>query len=403
MNALEPSARLLFRAALAIFTVTIVIGILNGMDVWEPSHNLLLTHVHAGTLGWITLSVVGAAMLMFGAGADSKDTAAANRVAGLAIVAAVLYVITFASTIGIFRPIAGTLMLIAIVWVLVWTWGRFNSSDRSTAQLGILLSLISLTIGAVLGVLLGLLVANGSLPGLSAETSGNLAGAHPPAMLIGYLILAGAAVTHWLLGGSGARSGRLVMWTLFVAGIVANLAFILDVEPLIQVATVLEVVAIITFIVHMWPRLAPASWGGQGADNHARLSVVFLLVGIILLVRVVMLITSGELDPETEQGPIGVLLAFDHAMFIGVMTNALLALVARTGGGGANPVVMWGVNGGLVLFLVGLVADSAILKRIGAPLMGLLLLYGIYVYLMQLGSARPNGITADRFAEGDPT
>ncbi|MGH8912597.1 MAG: hypothetical protein ACRDVD_08795, partial [Acidimicrobiia bacterium] len=379
MNVLEPSARLLFRAALVIFAVTIVIGILNGMDIWEPSHNMLLTHVHSGTLGWITLAVVGAAMLMFGAGADANDAASANRVAGLAILAAVLYVITFASTIGIMRPIAGTLMLVAIVWVLVWTWNRFASSDKSTAQLGVFLALVSLTIGAILGVLLGLLIANGSLPGLSAETAGNLAGAHPPAMLIGYLILAGAAVTHWLLGGSEARSGKLVMWALFVAGIVANLAFILDIEPLIQVATVLEVVAIITYIVHMWSKVAPAAWGGQGADNHARLAVVFLAVGIALLVRVVMLITSGELDPETGEGPVGVLLAFDHAMFIGVMTNALFALVARTAGGGGNSVVLWGVNGGLVVFLVGLVTDTAILKQIGAPVMGLALLYALYL------------------------
>lgn len=389
MNALEPSARLLFRAALVIFAVTIVIGILNGMDIWEPSHNMLLTHVHSGTLGWITLAVVGAAMLMFGAGADTNDAASANRVAGLAILAAVLYVIAFASTTGIMRPIAGTLMLVAIVWVLVWTWNRYASSDKSTAQIGILLALVSLTIGAILGVLLGLLVANGSLPGLSAETAGNLAGAHPPAMLIGYLILAGAAVTHWLLGGSEARSGKLVMWALFVAGIVANLAFILDVEPLIQVATVLEVVAIITFIVHMWARIAPAAWGGQGADNHARLAVAFLAVGIALLVRVVMLVTSGELDPETGEGPVGVLLAFDHAMFIGVMTNALFALVARTAGGGGNSVVMWGVNGGLVVFLVGLVTETAILKQIGAPVMGLALLYALYLFLRELGATRP--------------
>ena len=67
---MQTPARLLFRAALLIFVVTIVIGILNGLNVWEPSHNMLLTHVHADTLGWITLAVAGSAMLMFGEGAD---------------------------------------------------------------------------------------------------------------------------------------------------------------------------------------------------------------------------------------------------------------------------------------------------------------------------------------------
>ncbi len=59
MNEVESSARMLFRSALVIFVVTIVIGILNGMNVWDPPDTILLTHVHAGTLGWITLARCG--------------------------------------------------------------------------------------------------------------------------------------------------------------------------------------------------------------------------------------------------------------------------------------------------------------------------------------------------------
>ena len=62
MNALQPQARLLYRGALLIFVVTIVIGILNGLDIWDPTHQMVLTHVHAGTLGWITLAVVASAL-----------------------------------------------------------------------------------------------------------------------------------------------------------------------------------------------------------------------------------------------------------------------------------------------------------------------------------------------------
>jgi hypothetical protein len=72
-----------------------------------------------------------------------------------------------------------------------------------------LLATISLTLGAVLGVLLGLFIANGSLPGLSTETAESLAGAHPESMLIGYLILAGVAVTGWLLDGPNTRLSRV--------------------------------------------------------------------------------------------------------------------------------------------------------------------------------------------------
>src|SRR5260370_38242379 len=60
--------RLLFRVALAIFTVTVVIGILNGFHFVQLSRAVLLTHVHAGTLGWITLVATGAAFWLYADG-----------------------------------------------------------------------------------------------------------------------------------------------------------------------------------------------------------------------------------------------------------------------------------------------------------------------------------------------
>ena len=73
-------------------------------------------------------------------------------------------------------------------------------------------------------------------------------------------------------------------------------------------------------------------------------------------------------------------------MFIGVMTNALFALVGRSASGGGTAQLPWVVNTGVAIFLVGLVADSDILVRIGAPIMGLALLYGIYVFLTRMRS-----------------
>lgn len=386
MSESEQSARLLFTSALLIFLVTIVIGILNGIGVWEPSHEMMLTHVHAGTLGWITLSVFGAAMLMFGGDGSRSVTL-------FAIATTVLYVTAFATTTGVFRPIAGTLMLVAIVWMLIWVSRRYGSSEKATGQLGIFLAMVSLTIGGILGVLLGLFIARGSIPGLSDDVAISLAGAHPPAMLIGYLVLAGAAIVHWLLGGPPTRPGRIVMWALFTGGIAANLAFILDAEALIQVATLLEVAAIIVFTVHMRGHLAPSAWRGGGADNFARLSSLFLIVGVVLLVYVVQLFVSGELDPETGAGPVRVLTAFDHAMFIGVMTNALFAVVARATTKPPHGALIWLVNGGVVIFLLGLIADTDVLIRIGAPVMGLALIYGVYMYLTNMRATAVEPLT----------
>ena len=179
------------------------------------------------------------------------------------LVTVVIYVAAFATTTGIFRPIAGTLLLIAIIWALTWVAGRYGSSDKSTAQLALYLAVISLTIGAILGVLLGVFVANGSLPGLSTERAAALAGAHPAAMLIGYLILAGVAISHWVLKGGQGIIGRLVAWALFLAGLIANVAFIFEIDALIQVFSGLQVIAIIAYIVHMWGKIKPERLGGR--------------------------------------------------------------------------------------------------------------------------------------------
>jgi len=59
-------APLLF-AAMAIFVVTVVMGILNGTDLVDLPHGALLAHVHSGTLGWISLSVFAGAAWIFDA------------------------------------------------------------------------------------------------------------------------------------------------------------------------------------------------------------------------------------------------------------------------------------------------------------------------------------------------
>jgi hypothetical protein len=72
MGVMPSGVRTLFRAALVIFVITVVIGTLNGIDVWEPPRNTLLTHVHAGTPGWVTLGVFAAAIWMFGSADDQS-------------------------------------------------------------------------------------------------------------------------------------------------------------------------------------------------------------------------------------------------------------------------------------------------------------------------------------------
>ena len=100
-SGLAGAARLTLTAAAAIFMYTIVIGILNGMDVWEPEHDVLMSHVHSGTLGWITLGVAGIAFLMFSEGrqvhaGEQRQVAAMARAL---IGAVVMYVLAFLAAV----------------------------------------------------------------------------------------------------------------------------------------------------------------------------------------------------------------------------------------------------------------------------------------------------------------
>ena len=57
--------KFLLQAALLIFTFTVAIGILNGHDIIDFERKQLMSHVHAGTLGWITLGFVAACLWIF--------------------------------------------------------------------------------------------------------------------------------------------------------------------------------------------------------------------------------------------------------------------------------------------------------------------------------------------------
>ena len=383
MGAIPSGVRNLFRAALVIFVITVVIGILNGTDVWEPPENTLLTHVHAGTLGWITLSIFGGAIWMFGSAGDRSS----NTLANFSIVALALYVLAFWSvditTSSIQRPIGGTLAFIAIVWVFAWVLRAHRSKTWTVAEYGMALSLFFLVIGALLGVALGLQLAEVEI--VAPENAEQLGGAHPAAMVVGYVILAGTALIEWLLRRedtpslSGSRAGVVQMTLIFLAGVLAMLGVLLDNEAMLQANVPLEVVGVLILVWRLRSYLAPSQWGGSVTGTMARTAVLGLIIGIALFAYVVSLFVSGAEFEEISPW----LIAVDHINFIMVMTNLIFAMmaVASVVSEAANRVIYWGSNVGVLGFAVGIFTENSTLKRIFTPILGLALLYGIYTYL----------------------
>lgn len=377
-----PSAsRNLFRAALVIFIVTVVIGILNGIDVWDPPRNTLLTHVHAGTLGWITLGVFGGAIWMIGGDESTK------MMANYSIFAIAAYVLAFWSvdltdTVSIQRPIGGTLAFIAMVWVFWWAIRSMRGRGYDVAQFGMVLALAFLVFGAVLGVLLGLQLADVEI--VAPENADRLAESHPGAMVAGFVVLAGLALIEWLIQDrvpkvKESRIGAAQMLLLLVAGVVLVLGFLLNIEGLLQLGVPLQVIGAIILLGRHGKRLAPSEWAGATEHKFVRIAVFGLVAVVALIAYLISQIVGGADFTDL----LNVALAMDHINFLLVSTSLIFAMMSRGSivSEMANRVIFWGLTIGVVGFAVGLLAESTVTKRIFTPILGLALLHGIFTYL----------------------
>lgn len=400
---LARASRITFTAAAVIFIYTIGIGILNGLDLWEPGHDTLMSHVHSGTLGWITLGVSGVAFLMLShdRAVDDAERRQAVMLAWAMVASVVLYVLAFLAGDSIFsdrqqRPIFGTLLFVVVIAMLVWmvrAYRRFTA--RTAARLGILLAWISLLVGSVFGIALGLYTSNGSVPGLDDETASRFADAHPPAMVIGYLLVAAFAVVEWLLHDTATgRAGSVQMWLLFIAGVIVNIAFVSGKdEELVGPANLMMIAAGLMMLWRSRTMLAPSGWRGAGVGRFPRFAMLFLVGYLVLLTILVSWIIQDVIDFDALTEPQkGLLLAFDHTMFVGVMTMVMFGVLASKLATPrvalANRVLSWGVPIGLIGFAIGLITTTAVLKRIFAPIMGVSLLFALAVYLRELRASQ---------------
>ena len=385
------TVRGLFLVAMAVFVVTIAIGILNGLDVVEFNRDQLLTHVHSGTLGWLTLTIVAGAAWLAG-GIDRR----------LAIALAVLvpvYVLAFYLAIPWLRAAVGGVLLLAILWLVVWAW-QIARADPSLPRLAIALALTTFTYSAIIGVLRQVQNAGGPTP---FGPTVDIVGAHAAAMVFSYLMLAAMGLLEWRVLGTTdrPRAGVVQMALLFIGGVVISGTLLFLPEEAIQPAgglyLLLELIAVAIFAARILPRAIRVDWAGGSTARHLGIASVFVVIGTAIYLYVIFRIISNPDLDVTSPGITGVLLASDHTTFIGVITNVmfgLLLLLTRDQAARwpwANQVIFWGVNVGLLIFLAGLIGDAAMLKRIGAPIMGVSLLFGLAVFASRLWTSDLSG------------
>ncbi len=387
------TTRSLFLVAMTIFLVTIAIGILNGLNVVEFDRNQLLTHVHSGTIGWLTLGIVSMTFIAY-------RSADARLATALAIFVPV-YVAAFYTGNYQFRAIAGVLLFVVIAWLVVWVWRAYLASSRSLPLLGLALALSTFALGAVVGVLLQVGFAAGT-----AIVPGDGIGAHAGAMTFGYLVLAAMAIQEWRVKRTTGmpRGGLVQLGALFAGGLVLVAALLTGAAQVGGLLYLLaELIAVVLFIVRILPTSLRIGWGAASSERHLAVASVWIVVSLGIFMYLVTQFIAANGDQSGI--PLGILIASDHATYIGVITNTSFAMLTALLGAAAGNVVLrqlvfWGMNAGLAVFVVGLIAANETLKEIGAPVMGLSLLLGLAVFAMGLVATRRDPAPAEFAAAG---
>ena len=386
------AVRWLFLTAMAVFLVTIVIGILNGLDLVEFNRDQLLTHVHSGTVGWLSLAIV-AASAWLARGID-------RRLATALAILVPIYVLAFYLGIPWFRAVSGGVLLVVILWLVVWAWGM-ASAERSLPRLAIALGLTTFTYGAIIGVLRQ--VQNAGGPSLF-PAGADVVGAHGAAMVFSYLVLAAMGLIEWRVLGTTdrPRGGVAQMALLFIGGVIISGTLLFLPPEAIQPAgglyLLLELIAVGLFAGRVLPRAVRVDWARSSAERYIAIAAILVVIATLVFLYVVFRLISDPTLTVASPGITGVLVASDHTTFIGVITNltlGLLLVLTRDQAGRwpwADQLIFWGVNVGLAIFLVGLVGDIVILKRIGAPLMGVSLLLGLAVMAVRLRASSLEGV-----------
>jgi hypothetical protein len=374
----EAEIRFILAAAMLLFVYTVVVGILNGLDLVEFSRRPLLAHLHVGTLGWITMAVFAASLALFGAGAEAVSWI--RTTARGAPIAALAYNIAFLTTSNFVRPALGVLMMGVIVVFASWGFMQARGRLLSVPHLGVLAGLATSVVGAVLGVVLGIRLADPTI-GITER----VAGAHPATMVVGFLVPVGMALAEWVMrpvsvDERATLTGRLQIALPFAGGISILIGVLLNLLPFLMLSLPLEVGGLAIFLARMVPRMREVSLVGAAPARHGLVAILFLVVNIAVLAYLI----ANYAEAGIETAPRRLLLALDHSIFVGVLTSAILGMIAMVSRAvrdvWMDHVVFWGVTLGVTAFVAGLIADVTPLIRLGTPALGFAILFAVAVH-----------------------
>lgn len=397
--------RILFLGSALLFLINIYFGFDNALTVGEIPRSQVLIHLHAGSVGWITLSLIGLAIWVFTGEREVSNsyTLGMQRLTWACLLVFAGYIISFGLAFSleegffVLLPIFGTAAMLVIWVAAVFAVVQLRRQPVvTTVHILVAGGLLVAAVGATMGVLLGLeRVVGQFLPIAGEDRMGVHAG-----MMDTYLILVAGGIVEWFLQKDPSKRWtwaglvQAIAWT--VAAILVPTAFLLNLlDQLVPVFALLLLLGLGFFLARVAWRAIGKGPSGAGVDPWGFFGTLWLVVFIGLFLYAAMALSG---DPSLAPHWFGTV--FTHSSFVGVMTNLLLGVFsARTQErrevlSWGEPAAMWLINLGLVVFFGLHIATET---RLGAIVMGVGVLLGVATMIWRLAAS---GARAGLPAEG---
>ena len=390
--------RILFMGSAVLFLINIYFGFDNAVTTGVLPRWQTLIHLHAGSIGWITLSLIGLAIWIFTGERDVSSTYVRGvrilSYAALGIFGAYIlsFGIAYSRGRGFFAllPIFGTGAMLVIWAAAIYALTQLRRQPvTTTMHILVACGLLVAAVGATMGLLLGLEYAIGRFLPLSIND--DRVGIHA-AMMDTYVILVAAGMIEGMIARGPARrwtwDGLLQALSLTAAALVVPFGYLVQrVDELVPLFGLFLAVGLVLFLV----RTAGMSMAYNPLSGGVRawtwFGTLWVMVTVILMIYALLYFA-----PDFTLGPPWYFVVFSHSIFVGMTTNLLLGVYSlRTANtkhvvAWGEPASMWLMNIGLVIFFMVKIATNA---RFGAIVMGIGVLLGVGTMLLRLRADRP--------------
>jgi hypothetical protein len=383
--------RWLFQTALLMFLVNISLGMARGIGLIDfDSRNQSLTHLHAGTIGWITLGILATVLWLYG-GREARrpGDGFVSATALLLVVSVPLYLLAWWTGNLPFRAVSGTAVLLGIVLVVGWIVReamRTGYRRLTTPRLGAAIGLVTLVVGSTLGVLLQIQFATNALSLPEGAT-----GAHAETQISAYLVLVAMSLIYWQLHGDDrTRRGTWMVWLLFTGGAIIAVALLAGQVQASVAYIPLDLAAFVIFLTLAWRQVIAPGWLAADSKRHFAIAIPFALLFFGIFIFLIVGFAVLQIWKEFSEVPPNLIPASEHPLFVGMVTNILFGILfelnreRRSFWPWADHVVFWGVSAGALALTLTLLSDQDQFLPFVTPVLGLSLLTGIVTHFVRL-------------------